>query len=134
VASKAGTGTLLLTGCSLLCVIFCLFAFYPPSFLSLRPRIWPHLRYNIHVQSQQVRAMQYMLKARGYDIGPTGVDGVYGPATENAVRSFQEAAHLPPTSGVDDTIWERLIMTSEKGSRGSQVVALQKQLAIHRLM
>ena len=77
--------------------------------------------------------MQYMLKARSYDIGLTGVDGVYGPATDNAVRAFQDAYHLPQNKGVDSPTWEQLIMPSEEGSIGSQVQALQAQLNAHHI-
>jgi len=75
-----------------------------------------------------------MLKARGYDLGPSGVDGVYGPMTQNAIRAFQEASHVSQTNGVDNPTWEDLILPSEEGSRGSQVQALQVQLNAHRLV
>jgi peptidoglycan hydrolase-like protein with peptidoglycan-binding domain len=78
--------------------------------------------------------MQYMLKARGYDLSPYGADGVYGPVTENAVRAFQEASHLSENNGVDDPTWEHLIMTSREGNRGSQVQALQVQLNAHYIV
>jgi len=37
----------------------------------------------------EVRQIQQLLVDRGYDLGPAGVDGQYGPATERAVRDFQ---------------------------------------------
>ena len=33
------------------------------------------------------------------------VDGVYGPATEEAVTQFQKIFHLPQTGSVDFAVW-----------------------------
>lgn len=41
-----------------------------------------------------VRALQRALLTLGYDLGRWGADGVYGPATSDAVRAFQRAAGL----------------------------------------
>lgn len=37
----------------------------------------------------KVRKIQRFLDSRGYDLGDAGVDGVYGAATQEAVRDFQ---------------------------------------------
>ena len=37
----------------------------------------------------EVEALQEMLKAEGYDLGPSGVDGKFGPKTKAAVEAFQ---------------------------------------------
>lgn len=37
----------------------------------------------------EVEALQQMLKAEGYDIGEAGVDGKFGPKTQEAVEAFQ---------------------------------------------
>ncbi len=37
-----------------------------------------------------VRVLQQMLVALGYDVGPAGVDGIFGNDTEAAVLAFQE--------------------------------------------
>jgi peptidoglycan hydrolase-like protein with peptidoglycan-binding domain len=42
-----------------------------------------------------VAALQFLLKSRGF--GPGGLDGIFGPKTDLAVRGFQRAAHI----GVD---------------------------------
>lgn len=48
---------------------------------------------------EDVRALQILLKAKGYDLGTAGpnkdgVDGKYGPKTKAAVRSYQHAENL----------------------------------------
>ena len=74
-----------------------------------------------------------MVKFHGYDIGTfgnekDGVDGFYGPQTEGAVRAFKHVYHLDENNGIDNSTWEYLIKTSEKGNCGLQVKALQAQL------
>ncbi len=38
-----------------------------------------------------------------------GVDGIFGPETTNAVRTFQQINGLPVTGTVDRASWERLV-------------------------
>ena len=44
--------------------------------------------------SAQVRVVQRALQRRGYDLGPPGVDGRFGPLTEAAVRQMQNDHRL----------------------------------------
>ena len=37
----------------------------------------------------EVKKLQSSLKSAGYDVGEAGADGIYGPATERAVRRYQ---------------------------------------------
>jgi peptidoglycan hydrolase-like protein with peptidoglycan-binding domain len=69
-----------------------------------------------------------MLKARNYDLGPSGVDGVFGSYTLAAVQAFQENKGIGVTGKIDDRTWEVLILPSRKRQRGSQVVALHERL------
>lgn len=49
--------------------------------------------------SADVRGAQQALNDRGYDAG--AVDGVFGPQTESAIRSFQQTQGLPQTGALD---------------------------------
>ena len=59
-------------------------------------------------QGEDVRTIQDQLNAVSNNfpaIGKLRVDGVYGPATELAVRTFQQVFHLPQTGTVDFATW-----------------------------
>ncbi|MFI0734210.1 protein kinase [Streptomyces sp. NPDC021225] len=55
-----------------------------------------------------VRQVQCILKARGYDIGPHGVDGQFGPDTKAAVIAFQRDHHLHDDGKVGEDTWPAL--------------------------
>ncbi len=58
-----------------------------------------------------IRNLQRYLRAIAYfdnRIPKVGIDGIYGPETERAVRAFQGIAGLPLTGTVDQTTWEAL--------------------------
>jgi peptidoglycan hydrolase-like protein with peptidoglycan-binding domain len=62
----------------------------------------------------QVRNIQYLLAYLSlfYDSIPQiALDGFYGPATESAVRAFQETFDLPITGEVDIATWDVLYRT-----------------------
>jgi peptidoglycan hydrolase-like protein with peptidoglycan-binding domain len=44
--------------------------------------------------SPQVADVQKVLQNIGFDIGPTGIDGVRGPYTSNAIKQFQKSAGI----------------------------------------
>lgn len=55
------------------------------------------------VVSDAVRAAQQVLEKNGLDVGP--IDGILGPRTSAALRSFQQQQQLPPTGKLDaDTL------------------------------
>lgn len=61
-----------------------------------------------------VKNIQYLLAyiERFYDeIPPVALDGIYGPATEQAVRAFQQLFDLPVTGEVDEVTWDSLYRT-----------------------
>lgn len=56
-----------------------------------------------------VRELQYFLTFIGIfnnNISPLNIDGVFGEATENAVKSFQQAYGIPITGIVTPQVWE----------------------------
>jgi predicted chitinase len=56
----------------------------------------------------QVSEAQTWLIAKGYFVGPTGVDGDFGNATEGAIKAFQRDVGLPATGTLDDETEEKL--------------------------
>jgi class 3 adenylate cyclase len=59
---------------------------------------------------ENVRRLQVALQNIGYE--PGHIDGVYGPATARAVRSFQESAGLPADGIVGPQTWDELARRS----------------------
>jgi len=72
-----------------------------------------------------VRALQVLLGASGYEVA---VDGVFGASTQGAVAEQQGAHGLPVTGVVDDPTWRSLTPSLALGSRGDAVLALQRLL------
>ncbi|MFJ4008015.1 GH25 family lysozyme [Streptomyces sp. NPDC090023] len=71
---------------------------------------------------------QELLIAHGARID---ADGVFGPATSAAVRSFQTAKGLEADGIIGPRTWGALLVTLKEGSRGEAVSALQHQLIAH---
>ncbi|MFF0727996.1 protein kinase [Streptomyces sp. NPDC004134] len=57
---------------------------------------------------ERVVQVQCILHARGYDLGPDGVDGVFGPKTEAAVKKFQGDEGLSVDGQVGPDTWGAL--------------------------
>lgn len=55
-----------------------------------------------------VTLIQANLINRGYDVGPEGIDGQFGPKTEKALKEFQKDANMPPNGIVGPKMWEVL--------------------------
>lgn len=72
-----------------------------------------------------IRAFQYLLRARGYRVAP---DGVYGRATERAVRKFQAAHRLIANGEANKPTWEALVVPLKAGGSGDAVKAAQIRL------
>ncbi len=92
---------------------------------------WPLYTENIARVSTDVTTIQFMLEAHGYSVGSFGIDGSFGPYTEQALRSFQANNGLPASGVVNGPTWQRLIIPSQQNTAGDQVKALQVQLNAH---
>jgi D-alanyl-D-alanine carboxypeptidase (penicillin-binding protein 5/6) len=55
-----------------------------------------------------VEALQRTLNARLEPTPDIGIDGDFGPQTEQAVKAFQKSKNLPETGEVDDATWKAL--------------------------
>ena len=72
------------------------------------PSSWPGYDLAIGSSGEKVRQLQNQLNriARNYPAIPTvTADGIYGPATANAVRTFQRIFNLPATGVTDYPTW-----------------------------
>lgn len=72
------------------------------------PSSWPGYDLTIGSSGEKVRQMQSQLNriAQNYPAIPKlSVDGIYGPATAEAVRTFQRIFDLPQTGVVDYPTW-----------------------------
>lgn len=67
--------------------------------------------------SEDVREIQQELQSRGFNPGP--VDGIMGPQTKNALRSFQEKEGMPATGELDSKTKSTLGVDATPGSGSS---------------
>ncbi len=78
------------------------------EFISGVPFSWPGYNLGVGSSGNSVRQIQTQLNriARNYPALPTvTVDGIYGQATADSVRIFQEIFNLPATGVVDAATW-----------------------------
>ena len=83
---------------------------------------WPLVRKND--QNHPVKTLQYLLKARGHNLT---VDGVFGPATDAAVRAFQQHKGLAVDGIVGPVTWSAQIITVRQGDQGDAVRGVQEE-------
>jgi peptidoglycan hydrolase-like protein with peptidoglycan-binding domain len=76
-------------------------------------------------KGEDVRTVQYLVTAQGH---PTGVDGIFGPATKAAVEAFQSSRGLGADGIVGSQTWPQLIIQVQQGSNGDAVRAVQSQI------
>ena len=60
-------------------------------------------------KNNQVKTLQRILYAMGYDLGNNPVDGSFGPKTEAAVKAFQKKNKLEATGNVGEKTWGKLL-------------------------
>jgi peptidoglycan hydrolase-like protein with peptidoglycan-binding domain len=89
---------------------------------------WPLVRRGD--EQHPVRTLQDLLRARGHTVV---VDGVFGPATEGAVRAFQQERHLAVDGIVGPNTWAALILTVRQGSEGDAVRGVQEEFQFRNL-
>ena len=56
-----------------------------------------------------------------------GVDGIFGPQTDDRVRKFQQSNQLVVDGIVGTKTWSKLIVQVKRGSTGDAVRAVQSQ-------
>ena len=61
------------------------------------------------MEGEDVRAMQQLLLAKGYEMPKFGADGEYGTETENALLLFQEDNDLKPDAKCGQATWSALL-------------------------
>ena len=74
---------------------------------------------------EDVKTVQYLVTAQGH---PTGVDGIFGPATKASVEAFQSSRGLGVDGIVGPQTWPQLIIQVQQGSNGKAVSAVQSQI------
>ena len=60
-------------------------------------------------KNSQVKTLQRILHALGYDLGSKPVDGSFGPKTDTAVRKFQKDNKLEIDGSVGEKTWSKLL-------------------------
>ena len=89
------------------------------------PSSWPGYDLTIGSSGDKVRQMQEQLNriSDAYPLLPKiTVDGIYGPATAEAVRVFQSVFGLPQTGVVDYPTWYKISEIYVGVSRISELV------------
>jgi hypothetical protein len=69
----------------------------------------------VRANGPDVVRLQRLLEQRGYSVGPSGLDGWYGPDTRAAVIRFQRDEGLPVTGMVTATVWNALGVNTVEG-------------------
>lgn len=70
-------------------------------------------------KGQQVQLLQHLLNTIGQNRPPLELDGKFGPATDKAVRRYQERRHLSVDGIVGQDTWRSLGMKSSALPRGA---------------
>jgi peptidoglycan hydrolase-like protein with peptidoglycan-binding domain len=90
--------------------------------------LWPLVREGD--QQHPVQTLQYLLRARGHNLT---VDGIFGPVTAAAVRTFQQQEGLAVDGIVGPVTWSAQIITVQQGSQGDAVRGVQEEFQFRNL-
>ena len=75
-------------------------------------------------QGHPIRTLQFLLRAHGHNLT---VDGMFGPATEAAVKAFQTSKGMTADGIMNSPTWSTLIIQVKKGSSGDAVRGVQEE-------
>ena len=75
-------------------------------------------------QGHPIRTLQFLLRAHGHNLT---VDGMFGPATEAAVKAFQTSKGMTADGIMNAPTWSALIIQVKKGSSGDAVRGVQEE-------
>ena len=75
-------------------------------------------------QGHPIRTLQLLLRAHGHNLT---VDGMFGPATEAAVKAFQTSKGMTADGKMSAQTWSTLIIQVKKGSSGDAVRGVQEE-------
>jgi peptidoglycan hydrolase-like protein with peptidoglycan-binding domain len=89
---------------------------------------WPQVRQG--AKEHPVPTLQYLLRARGHAVT---VDGIFGPRTDAAVRSFQQEKGLTVDGVVGPNTWSKLIIEVRRGAQGDAVRGVQEEFQFRNL-
>jgi len=89
---------------------------------------WPETRQG--AKEHPVLTLQYLLRARSHTVV---VDGIFGPQTDEAVRTFQREKHLAVDGIVGRETWGALIIEVRRGSEGDAVRGVQEEFRSRNL-
>ncbi|MBQ8208365.1 MAG: peptidoglycan-binding protein [Clostridia bacterium] len=90
----------------------------PPEYSNIAAEIYPGRVLSEGIEGEDVRRLQTFinLAADNYPYIPRlTVDGIYGPATENAIRIIQERNSLPVTGITGPATWYTVINLAQAG-------------------
>ena len=83
---------------------------------------WPAVQNG--TQGHPIRTLQFLLRAQNHSLT---VDGIFGPATEAAVKAFQTSRGLTADGIMSAPTWSTLIIQVKKGSSGDAVRGVQEE-------
>ena len=75
-------------------------------------------------QGHPIRTLQLLLRAHGHNLT---VDGMFGPATEAAVKAFQTSKGMTADGIMSAQTWSTLVIQVKKGSSGDAVRGVQEE-------